>query len=357
MKKSKNYFGRLNNWIKANINRATATTSKTSIAILSAVIFILVVSISVSKSVRFFCWEHPGILLVVIAVAGEVICDWNRKKTLKERLKKFFGTILVVGLMLEISEAVKSDEQVSLANLEARKAGSEASLANLHVASLSNETVHLSIKLEASKFNNLVLQTNVLSLEKQLSEARKIATNAMSLASANDLNINLNKTKSASLDADWFMLEHGSWTNAHIDVKSLSIGPLPPGSYRLTIIYHVKNFPVLATNADIRCKIVACGIHANDLHWAEVQDITKTISYNGYVDSVAQPAPIPGFAPTESIAEEAVHTQILKVRLTGKDTILTAAIGRLTPCNADVCLFKSGTEMEITPIEEVKSGD
>ena len=82
------YLRLLKRWTKARITRITATTSKTSIAALSAAILILVFSVSVSKSVRFFCAEHPGILLVVLAVAGEVVCDWNRKKTSKIGLKK-----------------------------------------------------------------------------------------------------------------------------------------------------------------------------------------------------------------------------------------------------------------------------
>ncbi|HEY5504340.1 MAG TPA: hypothetical protein VIK28_04210, partial [Sedimentisphaerales bacterium] len=46
--------------------------------------------------------------------------------SLRERLKKIFGILLVVGLLLEIAEAVKADKQVAAANLEAKQAGTNA---------------------------------------------------------------------------------------------------------------------------------------------------------------------------------------------------------------------------------------
>jgi hypothetical protein len=111
----------LKSWTKAKIKRVAAQMSRTAIAILSAVILIFVLSVSISSSVRFFCVEHPGVLIVVFAVGGEVICDWNRKKSLRDRLKKFFGMLLVAGLLIEIAEAVKSDRAVASARLEIAK--------------------------------------------------------------------------------------------------------------------------------------------------------------------------------------------------------------------------------------------
>ncbi len=147
----------------ARIKRLTVTTSKTAIAVLSAVILTLVVAVCLSKSVRFFCREHPGIFFVVIAVAGEVICDWNRKKTLKERLKKFFGVLLVAGLLLEIVEAVKSDKETASAENEAAQAQKDAGTANERAS--SNE---LAVQFLIS--TNLVLRTNLLALNLELTE-------------------------------------------------------------------------------------------------------------------------------------------------------------------------------------------
>jgi len=142
-----NHLGRIKSWTKTTIKRLTATTSKTAIATLSAVILILIISVSVSSSVRFFCLEHPGILIVVIAVAGEVICDWNRKKTLKERLKKIFGSLLVTGLLWEVAEAVQSDKKAAVALLEAKQASERA--AN-------------------TESNNLVLKKQLVALEQKM---------------------------------------------------------------------------------------------------------------------------------------------------------------------------------------------
>jgi hypothetical protein len=60
-----------------------------------------------------FCKNHPGILLVVLGVAGEIICEWHKEKGKRGLLIKTFGLLLVVGLLLEIWEAVKSDKQVA----------------------------------------------------------------------------------------------------------------------------------------------------------------------------------------------------------------------------------------------------
>jgi len=60
-----------------------------------------------------FCKNHPGILLVIIGVAGEIACEWNKEKGTRGRRIKAFGILLVTGLVLEIWEAVKSDEQVA----------------------------------------------------------------------------------------------------------------------------------------------------------------------------------------------------------------------------------------------------
>jgi hypothetical protein len=166
------YLGRLKSWIKARIKRITATTSKTAIAVLSAVIIAFVVSVSVFKSVRFFSWEHPGILIVVLAVAGEVICDWNRKKTLKERLKKFFGILLVAGLLLEIAEAVKSDEKASAAMQYAANSSSNSVEVLKQVGVLNKEAADARVtageaneRAANTESNNLVLQSKVLELE------------------------------------------------------------------------------------------------------------------------------------------------------------------------------------------------
>jgi hypothetical protein len=136
------------------------------IAVLSALILSFILLLSFSESVRFFGKEHPGILIVAISVACEVVCDWRTEKNLLDRIKKFFGICLVIGLLLEIVEASKSDIQV-----------------------------------EKLRNGNLVLQTNVASLNRavlQLAHQYDLTTNA--LAEANE------RTK----EAEFKMAEAGS---------------------------------------------------------------------------------------------------------------------------------------------------
>ena len=147
-----NYLGRLKSWIKAKIASSEAHKYKMEIAVLSAIIFLFAVSFSISESVRFFCKEHPGILIVVISVAGEIVCEWRTEKSFIERLKKFFGICLVVGLLLEIAEAVKSDKQV-----------------------------------ETLRGENLVLQTNVVAMNDaviRLAHQYDLSTNALAEANS-----------------------------------------------------------------------------------------------------------------------------------------------------------------------------
>jgi hypothetical protein len=98
--------------VRAETRSTIAQIRKTTIAIVSFLSLILVASLMFSSSAREFCLEHPGILIVALAVIGEVWCDWKSEKTLRERLKKFFGIALSAGLLWEIAEAVKADKKL-----------------------------------------------------------------------------------------------------------------------------------------------------------------------------------------------------------------------------------------------------
>lgn len=50
---------------------------------------------------------------MIVGVAGEIICEWNKEKGTHGRLMKIFGLLLVVGLLLEVWEAVKTDALVA----------------------------------------------------------------------------------------------------------------------------------------------------------------------------------------------------------------------------------------------------
>ena len=87
-----------------------------------------------------FMGRHPGLLLVLIGVAGEIICDWREMVGHLARVKRIFAILLILGLVVEFIEAAKSDKEV---------------------AELKRQTA-----LVAS--SNLMLKTNVLALELKL---------------------------------------------------------------------------------------------------------------------------------------------------------------------------------------------
>jgi hypothetical protein len=74
----------------------------------------------------FVCWEfvtrHPGLVLVLAGVVGEVICDWKEMDGRLARAKRLSAILLVVGLMMEFWEAAKSDLEVARLNQEAAAA-------------------------------------------------------------------------------------------------------------------------------------------------------------------------------------------------------------------------------------------
>jgi hypothetical protein len=98
---------------------------------------------NVLQAVVGFVGRHPGILLVLIGVVGEVCFDWKEMKQKREWGKAIFSIILVTGLVMEFWEAAKSDKEVAEAKV--------------HFAELTQ--------------TNLVLQKQVLTLQSQMSRA------------------------------------------------------------------------------------------------------------------------------------------------------------------------------------------
>jgi hypothetical protein len=58
------------------------------------------------ESCSSFCIHHPGVVFVAVGVIGETILERHKK------LKRFFATLLIVGLLLEMREAVIEDGKV-----------------------------------------------------------------------------------------------------------------------------------------------------------------------------------------------------------------------------------------------------
>jgi len=67
------------------------------------------------------CWEfstrHPGISLVLLGVAGEVVFDWKEMKGRLAWAKRLSALVLIAGLILEFSEAAKTDKLVAATQL------------------------------------------------------------------------------------------------------------------------------------------------------------------------------------------------------------------------------------------------
>jgi len=100
----------------------------------------------------FAIWEfsarHPGIIAVLIAVAGEVACDWNETTGRRAKLKKFFMALLVVGLAYELVEAAKTDKDAADAIERAANAEIKVTGLNLRVEELRKANDELEAKLQ-----------------------------------------------------------------------------------------------------------------------------------------------------------------------------------------------------------------
>jgi len=117
------------------------------------------------------CWEfatrHPGILLVLLGVAGEVIFDWKEMKGKMAWAKRLSAIILIAGLILEFYEAAKSDKVVAASIERAGNAERDAKEAGLLAAKIGVTNAQLSFQVEELRSNNLVTEKQVEELRKE----------------------------------------------------------------------------------------------------------------------------------------------------------------------------------------------
>lgn len=120
------------------------------------------------------CWEfilrHPGLLLVLVGVAGEVICDWKDMSGRLARAKKISAILLVIGLAVEFIEAAKSDKELAETKERTAVAVREASQANERAAKFDADRVVIQKQAEEIRSTNFVLQTKLLELEARFRE-------------------------------------------------------------------------------------------------------------------------------------------------------------------------------------------
>ena len=57
--------------------------------------------------------KHPGVVLVLVGVVGVVGLDFKKIKTRRGLVRFFFDALLILGLILELREASKSDIEVA----------------------------------------------------------------------------------------------------------------------------------------------------------------------------------------------------------------------------------------------------
>src|SRR5579863_6030112 len=112
--------------------------AKTTNRILLTVIFLLF-AFGVIEF-RAFTIRHPGLIAVLIGVAGEVYFDWKKEVGREALLRKVFMAFLVLGLSYELFEASNTDK-------EAANAIELASKANERTATIESNNLVLEAKL------------------------------------------------------------------------------------------------------------------------------------------------------------------------------------------------------------------
>jgi hypothetical protein len=134
------------------------------------------VSICLSDSLRAYTAKHPGLILVLVGVVGEVYFDWKEEKGPNAKWKRLFMALLVFGLVYELYEAADADKEAAFA---AKKAADAQLLAN----NIATTNAELTLRIEELKRDNLILEAQIqprrikplqsISIQKDLADASK----------------------------------------------------------------------------------------------------------------------------------------------------------------------------------------
>lgn len=112
-----------------------------------------------------FMGRHPGLLLVLLGVIGEVACDWKEMEGRLAQAKKFSALLLILGLLIEFWESAKSDEEIARLSIQAADS-------NLAAENAAKEAALASGRAASTESNNLALQIRVLELKAQMQETK-----------------------------------------------------------------------------------------------------------------------------------------------------------------------------------------
>lgn len=162
---------------------------------------------TLSEYVWEFSKRHPGIVLVVVGVAGEGVDifvkiffkEWSKKRELGiEIIAAIFWAMVVFGLTLEMFEAAKSDKEFMVLTKQSADANKLAGEANERAAKFEREagelfkvgeqakqsTANAEVELEKAKTEREKAEAGRLELEKQVlalvkkTKVRTISKNA-----------------------------------------------------------------------------------------------------------------------------------------------------------------------------------
>ena len=126
-----------------------------------------------ATSLPSLCWEfatrHPGLMLVLIGVAGEVACDWKEMTGRLALAKKVSAMLLVIGLAIEFWESAKLDNEVANTAERTAIAVKEASQANARAAKFDADRVLIEKQAEDIRGTNFVLQAKLLEMQLRFS--------------------------------------------------------------------------------------------------------------------------------------------------------------------------------------------
>ncbi|HUJ71955.1 MAG TPA: hypothetical protein VLZ30_06905, partial [Verrucomicrobiae bacterium] len=101
-----------------------------------------------------FLSRHPGIVLVLVSVTGEIVLEWKDVQGKKALAKRICWAGLILGLALDFEDAAKSDKEVASLNKQASEAWSFAGQAQKY----ATEARLLAAQTES---NNLTLKTEL----------------------------------------------------------------------------------------------------------------------------------------------------------------------------------------------------
>jgi hypothetical protein len=158
-----------------------------------------------------FIGRHPGLLLVLIGVVGEIVCDWKEIGVGRlARAKKISAILLIVGLMMEFWEAAKSDNE--LAATKERTA-----LIESQVAGLNKEAADARVVAGNAESNSVVLAKVVLQQAQQIQDTAKTAKDTRDFVSEPTTTARLAAANNAVSEASKVATDVGNLvTNANL---------------------------------------------------------------------------------------------------------------------------------------------